>query len=82
MSKVKLTAVERLMQGMDECARARGEAQWTNGYRAGNPQKEKALHEKEMMQWKHVGECEAKFKRLCARVLSEVRLTTRTPEGT
>ena len=27
------TFVERLMLAMDACARARGEAQWTNGYR-------------------------------------------------
>jgi hypothetical protein len=67
------------MGAMDECAIARGEAQWTNGYRAAmggthaaTPEDER-LYEKEQAAWKVVGQREAAFRRLAQRIIREAR---------
>lgn len=58
---------------MDACAVARAEALWTNGYRAGRPDKEAELHGKEMRQWETVRQVEGRFRRVCNEVLREAR---------
>jgi hypothetical protein len=76
------TRVERLMAAMDRCAIARGEAQWTNGYRAAKGGAEEArLHPKEQLQWEEVGRQEAAFRRLAARLLRSARQTTGDEHG-
>ena len=65
-------AVLRLLNAMDACAIARGEAQWTNGYRAATSQFERdRMHVKELHQWQHFEKMEAKFKRLAQRLMRE-----------
>lgn len=76
MSAKKPTPVERLMAAMDRCALARGEAQWTNGYRTakgGRHPDEARLYEKEQRQWQAVGHSEQAFRRLASRLLREAR---------
>lgn len=72
MSTQKPTALERLMAAMDRCAVARGEAMWTNGYRAakGAPA-EGRLWAKEQRQWERVHQTDAAFRRLALRLLRE-----------
>ncbi len=50
MTKQQAVAKARiaLRQAVDRACIARGEAQWTNGYRAGRPDKEHELFNKEM----------------------------------
>jgi hypothetical protein len=73
MSK-KLKPIERLMVAMDRCALARGEAQWTNGYRAAAAGTEEArLYPREQAQWAVVEQEERKFRRLALRLLREAR---------
>lgn len=71
-SKCKPTPTECLMAAMDRCATARGEAQWTNGYRAGAQSDFDVdglrLHGKEMEQWQGVERAEAAFRRLAQRL--------------
>lgn len=68
------TPIARLMAAMDRCAIARGEAQWTNGYRAAKGGAEEArLHPKEQRQWQNVERTEAAFRRLAARLLRAAR---------
>lgn len=76
----KLTPIERLMVAMDACACARGEAQWTNGYRAakGNEGRvltpeQARLWDKEQRQWRYVGSVENTFRRIVQRLLREAR---------
>jgi hypothetical protein len=73
----KPTPVERLVAAMDRCAVARGEAQWTNGYRAGRLAMDHAesdrLYSKEMFQWKAVVNAERAFRRLAQRIIAEAR---------
>jgi len=77
--------LELLMEAMNLAAVARGEAQWTNGYRAAyeawasknaHGTKAKAeierLHEKEVHQWKHVEDCEFRFKRIAVSVMRTI----------
>lgn len=66
----------RLVQAMDRCAVARGEAQWTNGYRAAYEARlntssieSDRLYAKEMQQWKAVTKAEKAFTRLAQRVI-------------
>lgn len=74
--RTKKTPVERLMEAMDRCAIARGEAMWTNGYRTArgkNDAEDGRLYGKE--QWYH-RRCEAAeraFRRLAQRVVREAR---------
>lgn len=71
--------IDRLLTAMDRCAVARGEANWTNGYRAakeafqtGNLTEEhQRLHAKEGRQWQHVDRVEQAFRKLAQRVLRE-----------
>lgn len=71
-----LTPVQRLMAAMDECAIARGEANWTNGYRTGKGGAAEHLYDKERAQWQKCDEVERKFRNLAARLLR--RPTPRT----
>jgi hypothetical protein len=41
----------RLIKAIQEFAEAQGEAQWTNGYRCGRPEREAELVAKEFAQW-------------------------------
>ena len=73
MSKAK--PIDRLMAAMDDCARARAEANWTNGYRAskqGDPTEESRLYEKEQQQWAACERVEKRFRRVAMRLLREV----------
>lgn len=73
-TKVKQKPIDRLMAAMDRCAIARGEALWTNGYRASAARSEAdRMHAKEMEQWKAVGLAEEAFRRLALRLLREAR---------
>ncbi len=67
LKKAKATAVKvaraRLRVAIDRCCLARGEAQWVNGYRCGNPEKEAELHAKEMKAWARCGEVEKALER-------------------
>lgn len=76
------TPVALLMAAMDRCAIARGEAQWTNGYRTGKGGAEEArLYPKEQLQWKEVGRQEAAFWRLAARLLRAAPTTAGGEHG-
>lgn len=77
-ARKRLTVIERLMAAMDACAIARGEAQWTNGYRAAafagaidNTPEGERLYQKEQAQWREVGRRERAFRRLAQRLLRE-----------
>lgn len=74
------TPVQRLVAAMDRCAVARGEAQWTHGYRSrfeATPNHDTAeadrLAERNMKQWVMVDAAERNFQRLAARLLREAR---------
>ena len=56
----------RLRQSINGAVRAYGIAQWTNGYRTGNPAKEAELHPKEMAQWKRCEQADALVTRCLA----------------
>jgi hypothetical protein len=65
------------MREMDACAIARGEAQWTNGYRAAKgalidttPEGAR-LYAKEMDQWNTVSHVERRFYRLALKALRD-----------
>ncbi len=69
--------IDRLMMAMDRCALTRGEANWTNGYRAArhhfrnmpSDDEQERLHEKECNQWEANSAAEKAFRRLALRVL-------------
>ncbi len=69
--------IDRLMMAMDRCALTRGEANWTNGYRALREKSEilrddsegRRLYAKELMQWAENARAEKAFRRLALRVL-------------
>lgn len=68
------SAIERLVAAMDRCAVARGEAQWTNGYRTGKGETDgarKLLFSKEMRQWSEVESAERNFRRVAQRLFRE-----------
>lgn len=68
--------LERILAAADRMAVARGEAQWTNGYRAAthvNPVEEKRLYDKEQAQWKYVGRVEGRARKAFLSVLREAR---------
>jgi hypothetical protein len=76
----KQKSIDLLMLAMDACAVARGEAQWTQGYRTkmlsnGNysASDEASLYRKEQEQWRTVERFEKKFRRLALRILREHR---------
>ena len=77
--RTKKTPVERLMEAMDGCAVARGEAQWMNGYRTAlrksNPAEAERLWAKEQTRWKIVDEAERAYRRLAQRVIREAQRT-------
>ena len=66
------TPTARLMAAMDRCAKAHGEAQWTNGYRAGAQSDLHAdgnrLYKKEVAQWQSSYRADAAFRRLAQRL--------------
>ena len=70
--RIKPKPIDRLLAAMDRCAVARGEAQWTHGYRAakGEPTASE-LWAKEQAQWKRVDETERAFRRVAVRLLRE-----------
>ena len=75
-ARKRVSPAERLRAAMDRCAVARGEAQWTNGYRAAKePMLSQAeadrLYAKEQAQWKEVERVQNAFRRLALRVLRE-----------
>lgn len=71
--------IDRLMEAMDRCAIARGEAQWTHGYRtavfASRPSVGESeadrLWERERRQFAYCGRAERAFRRLAMRLLRE-----------
>lgn len=70
----KATPLERLMAAMDRCAIARGEAQYTSGYRsASGVEVQDRMWARQQAQWKVVDDAEAKFRRLAQRLLREAR---------
>ena len=72
-AKRRALLVERLVDSMDMCAVARGEAQWTNGYRAAKGEAaEPHLYEKEKDWFREVGRRERRFRNLAKRALLEV----------
>jgi hypothetical protein len=77
MSRKQKPPIERLVAAMDLCAGARGEAQWTNGYRTGavgvGSLESERLYAKEQRQWAYVDVADKKFRRLAARLLREAR---------
>ena len=76
--QVQRERVERLLVGMDKCARVRGEAQWTNGYRAAKGREfddsaeGERMWQKERGWWTRVETTDNAFRRLCLKVLREV----------
>jgi len=83
MAKTK-NAVERvrenLRQAIDVACIARGEAQWTNGYRAGrnasgtqSEAEDGRLYAKEIAQFEYCGKAEARVERLIAALIFAVR---------
>lgn len=70
----KAKPIDRLMEAMDECARARGEPNYTMGYRAakGEPE-ESLLYDKEKRQWQYCDLVEKRFRRKALRILREAR---------
>jgi len=73
----RLKPIDKLMAAMDRCAIARGEAQWTHGYRTGivktDPTQGDRLWERERAQWEKCGAVENRFRRLAKRLLREAR---------
>jgi hypothetical protein len=69
----KPAPIQQLVAAMDRCAVSRGEAQWTNGYRAANKADEHRLWSKEQAQWWEVGRADDAFRRLAARLLRAER---------
>lgn len=74
----KQKPIDRLMAAMDACAIARGEAQWTNGYRTAyvkakdykEPEADR-LYAKQELQLVRAAVSEIKFRRLALRLLRE-----------
>lgn len=50
-----------LVEAVQQYAKAFGNAQWTNGYRAASPTDEASLYGREMLEWKWAGEREKRF---------------------
>lgn len=69
----------RLRQAIDRACIARGEAQWTNGYRAaryaGRPDdaEHDRLYRREMEQWAHCGKTEAAAERAMRAYAAAIR---------
>lgn len=81
---------ENLRQAIDAACCARGEAQWTNGYRAASrfdPTDEVAniensrLYAKEMAQFEQCGKAEARVERLISALIFAVRRVPSHPKG-
>lgn len=69
-----LNPADRLHDAMDRCAMARGEAQYTFGYRAASYEAtQDKLWDKERKQWQDVDRAEAAFRRVVQSVLREAR---------
>jgi hypothetical protein len=68
----KSKPIERLMEAMDDCARARGETMYTLGWRSakGEPVSS-SLFEKQRAHWRDVTKVESSFRRLAMRLLRE-----------
>lgn len=66
--------IDRLMAAMSRYALARGDALWTQGYRAakGEPN-ESQLYAKEMRQWDAAGRAESAFRKLALRLLRDAK---------
>lgn len=70
---------EHLRKWIDRACIARGEAQWTNGYRAGshswqrNPGEDDRLYRKEIEQFKTCGKVEQQVERAIAALIRTVR---------
>lgn len=80
--------IDRLMMAMDDCAIARGNACWTQGYRARREHHESAddaeavrLRAKETSQWVRVDQVEKSFRRLALKLLREAAKTKRQKKG-
>lgn len=74
----KQKPIDALMDAMDRCAMARGEATWTNGYRTASGKliamsEDARLNDKEARQWEYVDSVEKGFRRLALRLLREAR---------
>ena len=78
----KPSDLDRLIAAMDRCAVARGEAQWTNGYRtAARPAEQDRLHPKEIQQWKAVEQAEKNFRKLASSLLRRARGASLTEQN-
>ena len=80
----KRKPIDLLMAAMDRCAMTRGNAQWTQGYRAryeremGHEHPEAArLRTRENHEWELNGEAEKAFRRLAMRLLREAATAKR-----
>jgi hypothetical protein len=69
-----LTARQSLRAAIDRCCVACGEAQWTNGYRAGSGKHNDAeLYAKEERIWKHVSNVERRLEVCISRYATAIR---------
>lgn len=72
--------VEELVAAADLCALKAGNANWTDGYRAGNerelrkaPTEEKRMEDKSLAQWKMVDEAYTEFRKTANRIVRKLR---------
>lgn len=77
-------ARERLRAAIDVACVARGEGQWTNGYRAArrscgaeSEAEDECLYQKEQAQWKFCGVAEKRVDRAMAAYVRAIRAETR-----
>lgn len=74
--RATLTDVDRLIRGMERYAHSNGEAQWTNGYRAGTtkPGEEERMYAKEQAQHRAAELARGNFRKLALRLLRKAWL--------
>lgn len=83
MKKITVVFARReLERQIDIAGFLRGEAQWTNGYRSGNPKREAELHEQEVRRWKQYGDQSEAVEGAIARLIATVRRDERDNKRT
>ncbi len=65
----KQKPVDRLMESIELLVHLRGRAQWYNGYRCGNPEKQAELYDKEMHYWSRADVERRRLRRSAQRLL-------------
>lgn len=74
-----MNPADRIIAAADKCAVARGEAMWTDGYRARyeagahDPAEAQRLYEKSLAQWREVARLDKQLRRIVLRALREAR---------